>query len=82
MRAAALEAWEASSPGDPRLAERLRQFTSDRNRQIREDAIKKLATLHSESDLALLRKLSEDPDPSVAEFAKEGIEEIEAFVKR
>jgi aminopeptidase N len=79
VRAAALEAWEAAAPEDARLAERLRRFTSDRNRQIREDAIKKIAGFHSESDLALLRKLSEDPDPTVSEFAKEGIEEIEAF---
>ncbi len=80
VRAAALEAWEASSPGDPRLAERLRQFTSDRNRQIREDAIHRLAALHHESDLPLFRKLTEDPDPTVAQYGREALDDLDAFV--
>jgi aminopeptidase N len=82
VRAAALEGWVRGAPDDPKLAERLRQFTSDRNRQIREDAIHRLASLHHESDLPLFEKLFRDPDPSVAEFSHEAVEEIEAFVKR
>lgn len=79
VRMAALEGWSRAAPDDPRLAERLRQFTSDRNRQIREDAIRRLTDLHHKADLPLFQKLAGDPDPTVALFGREAIEEIEAF---
>ena len=82
VRAAAVAGWAAAAPDDPKLAERLRQFTSDRNRAIREDAVKRLGALHHESDLALLRELSTDPDPTVAEFARSAIEGIEGFTMK
>jgi aminopeptidase N len=82
LRSAAIAAWAAASPDDPKLAEALRTMTSDRNRSIRENAIKKLAALHHESDLALLRELEADPDPSIAYFAKSGVEETEGFLKK
>jgi aminopeptidase N len=82
VRAAALAAWAAAAPEDPRLSERLRRFTGDRNRQIREGAIQKLGAQHHEADLALFRELSGDPDPSVAEFAREAAEGTEAFLKK
>jgi HEAT repeat protein len=81
VRLAALDGWGKAAPGDPRLAERLRQFTSDRNRNVRQEAIHRLGELHHESDLPLFQKLALDPDPSIAEFARESIEEIEAFVR-
>ncbi len=82
VRAAAVAGWAAAAPDDPKLAERLRQFTSDRNRAIREDAVKRLGALHHEPDLALLRELSTDPDPTVAEFARSAIEDTEGFTKK
>jgi aminopeptidase N len=82
VRVAALDGWVKAAADDPRLAETLRQFTSDRNRQIREDSIHRLASLHHEADLPLFQKLASDPDPSIEEFAREAIEEIEAFTKR
>ena len=82
VRAAAIEGWAKSAPDDASLAGRLRQFTSDRNRQIREDAIQRLAGLHHESDLPLFRKLSMDPDPDIAQFGRDGVEEIEAFLAK
>ncbi len=81
VRLAALDGWRGAAPDDPRLAERLRQFTSDRNRQVREDAIHRLTALHHAADLPLFRKLVEDPDPTVALLGREAIEEIEAFAK-
>ena len=82
VRAAAVAAWASAAPDDPKLAERLRQLTSDRNRSIREDAVKRLGALHHESDLPLLRELEGDPDPTIAQFAREGVEGTEAFVKK
>ena len=82
VRMAALDGWRGASPDDPRLAERLRKFTSDRNRQIREDAIRRLSDLHHAEDLKLFRELSKDPDPTVAELGREAIEEIETFTGR
>ena len=79
VRAAALAGWEAAAPDDPKLAETFRRFTSDRNRQIREDAVRKVGERHGAQDLTLLRKLSEDPDPTVADYAREGIEETQHF---
>ena len=81
VRLAALDGWEKAAPGDPRLAERLRQFTSDRNRNVRQESIRRLGELHHESDLSLFQKLALDPDPTMAEVARESIEEIEAFVR-
>jgi HEAT repeat protein len=81
-RGAAVAGWASASPDDPKLAERLRQMTSDRNRSIREDAVKRLGALHHESDLALLRELESDPDPTIAQFAREGVEGTEAFLKK
>jgi len=82
LRAAAIAAWAAAAPDDPKLADSLRSMTSDRNRSIRQDAVKRLAALHHESDLAMLRELAADPDPSIAWFAKTGAEETEGFLKR
>ena len=80
VRLAALAGWEAAAPEDPRLADRLRKLTSDRNRSVRLAAIQKLGKLHHESDLPLLERLAGEPDSSVAQFAREGIEETRAFV--
>ena len=81
VRAAAITGWMKAAPEDSRLAERLRQFTGDRNRQIREDAIGRLADLHHEADLPLFRKLAADPDPDIAALGSDGVSEIEAFTK-
>jgi hypothetical protein len=56
-------------------------MTDDRNRTIREDAVKRLAALHHESDLVLLQALEGDPDPTIAYYAKSGVEETRQFVK-
>ena len=82
VRGAAVAGWTAAAPDDPKLAERLRALTNDRNRQIRENAVERLGALHRESDIALLRELSTDPDPTVAEFARAAIEETEGFTKK
>jgi len=82
VRAAAVAGWAAAAPDDPKLAEKLRQLAHDRNRTIRENAVQRLGALHHESDLALLRELSGDPDPTIAQFAREGVEGTEAFVKK
>ncbi|HEY1435574.1 MAG TPA: M1 family aminopeptidase [Thermoanaerobaculia bacterium] len=82
VRAAAVAGWAAAAPDDPKLAEKLRRLTSDRNRTIRENAVQRLGALHHESDLALLRQLSGDPDPTIAQYAKEGVEGTEAFTKK
>jgi HEAT repeat protein len=82
VRAAAIAGWAVATPEDPKLAERLRAFTNDRNRQIRENAVERLGALHHEADLALLRELSGDPDPTVAEFARAAVEETEGFLKK
>ncbi len=82
VRAAAVAGWAAAAPDDPKLAERLRRLTSDRNRSIREDAVKRLGALHHEADLALLRELEGDPDPTIAQFARDGVEGTEAFLKK
>ncbi len=82
VRAAAVAGWASAAPDDPKLADRLRQMTSDRNRSIREDGVKRLGALHHESDLALLRELEGDPDPTIAQFAREGVEGTEAFTKK
>ncbi len=82
VRAAAVASWADSAPDDPKLAEALRRLTADRNRTIREDAVKRLGALHHESDLPLLRELAGDPDPTIAFFAKEGVEDTEKFVKK
>lgn len=80
VRAAAVAGWAAAAPDDPKLAERLRKLTNDRNRQVRENAVQRVGALHHESDLPLLRELSGDPDPTIAHFAREGIEAISLFV--
>jgi HEAT repeat protein len=69
----------AASPNDPRLAEKLRALTADPNRTVREKAIPALGKLHHASDLPLFQRLSEDPDPTVASYGRDAIEEIEAF---
>ena len=61
VRAAAVAGWTAAAPDDPKLAERLRVLTNDRNRQIRENAVERLGALHRESDIALLRELCDRP---------------------
>ncbi|HYX19674.1 MAG TPA: hypothetical protein VFA98_02380, partial [Thermoanaerobaculia bacterium] len=82
LRSAALSGWTAAAPDDPKLAATLRTLTNDRNRGIREEAVKKLAALHHESDLALLEELEADPDPTIAYFAKSGAEETKGFLKK
>ena len=81
VREAALDGWGGAAADDPKLAERLRAFIADPNRQIREDAIHRLTDLHHEADLPLFQKLAADPDPSVAEFGREAIDEITTFLK-
>jgi len=81
VREAALDGWGGAAADDPKLSERLRAFIGDPNRQIREDAIHRLADLHHEADLPLFQKLAADPDPSVAEFGREAIDEITTFLK-
>jgi aminopeptidase N len=82
VRTAAVAGWAAAAPEDPKLADRLRELSSDRNRQVREDAVKRLAAFHRESDLALLKELEGDPDPTIAYLAKSGAEETEGFLKK
>jgi aminopeptidase N len=82
VRQAALDGWTRAAPEDSRLSDRLRELASDRNRQIREDAVRRLASLHHEADLPLFRTLSEDPDPTIAELGRAATEEIEAFTER
>ncbi len=79
VRLAALNGWEASAPGDPKLAATLRTLTSDRNRNVRLAAIQGLGKLHRAEDLAILEALTKDPDPNVSQFAKDGIEETKSF---
>jgi aminopeptidase N len=79
VRLAALDGWIAAAPDDPRLAERLRALTADRNRQIREAAIERLAALHHADDRPLFEKLAADPDETVAEYGRAALEELDAF---
>jgi HEAT repeat protein len=82
VRAAAVAAWADAAADDPRLAEALRRLSSDRNRTIRVDAVKRLGALHHEADLPLLRELAGDPDPTIAFFANEGVEGTEKFLRK
>ena len=79
VRLASLKGWEASAPGDPKLAATLRTLTTDLNRSVRLDAIQRLGKLHRAEDLDLLEALTKDPDPNVVVFAKDGIDETKAF---
>ncbi len=79
VRLEALNGWEASAPGDPKLAASLRTLTSDLNRSVRIAAIQKLGKLHRAEDLVLLEALTKDPDPNVVVFAQDGIDETKAF---
>ena len=81
VRLAALDGWRGAAPDDPKLAARLREFSADRNRQVREEAIRRLTALHHAEDLTLFRKLSEDSDPTVAELGRSAIDEIDGFTK-
>jgi len=81
VRLAALAAWQAASPEDPRLAAALRTLTSDRNRSVRLAAIQGLGKLHDASDTGLLESISKDPDPNAAQFAKDGLEEAKDFLE-
>jgi len=80
VRLAALAGWESAAPEDPKLAAKLRSLTSDRNRSVRLAAIQKLGKLHRQEDVAMLETLAKEPDPTVAQYAREGIEETESFV--
>jgi len=80
VRLAALAGWESAAPEDPKLAAKLRALTSDRNRSVRLAAIQQLGKLHRQEDVALLQSLTKEPDPTVAQFAREGIEETQSFV--
>ncbi len=79
LRLAALKGWEASAPGDPKLAASLRTLTADLNRSVRLEAIQMLGRLHRTEDLDLLESLTKDPDPNVVVFAQDGIDETKAF---
>jgi len=79
VRLVALKGWEASAPGDPKLAASLRTLTSDLNRNVRLDAIQRLGKLHRTGDLDLLEALTKDPDPNVVVFAQDGIDETKSF---
>ncbi len=81
LRLAALAGWLGAAPEDPKLAETLRKLTSDRNRAVRQEAVKTLASLHRAADVPLLRELSRHPDPNLAQAAREGAEEIGKFAK-
>jgi len=80
VRLAAVDGWSrAGSPGAA-LAERLRELAYDRTLYVRLGAIERLGTLHRAEDLPFLQKLAaEDPDPSLAQLAREAAEEIQAF---
>ncbi len=79
VRLAALSGWESAAPDDPKFASSLRTLTADLNRNVRLAAIQKLGKLHRTEDVALLEKLTKDPDPNVVVFAKDGIDETKAF---
>jgi aminopeptidase N len=80
VRLAALAGWESAAPEDPKLSAKLRALTSDRNRTVRLAAIQQLGKLHRQEDVALLQSLTKEPDPTVAQYAREGIEETQSFV--
>ena len=83
LRAAAVAGWAAAAPDDPKLAERLRALTSDRNRSIREDAVE--ASRRAAPRVRSARFCGRSRAtriPTIARFATEGVEETEKFVKR
>ena len=80
VRMAALDGWFRAAPNDPRLASLLRKMTGDRNRSVRFAALKKLGKLHRRKDLGFLRQYAvEEPDPNLAQEARNAIEMIAAF---
>jgi HEAT repeat protein len=83
LRLAALDGWFRAAPEDPALAAELRRMTRDRNGNVRSDAIARLGRLHRGEDLDFLRKYAEEePDPNLAQAARDAIEEIEAFATK
>jgi aminopeptidase N len=81
LRIAAMTGWLAAAPEDPKLAAALRSLAGDRNRGVRLAAIQNLGKLHRAEDRAFLEGLTQDPDLSVAQFARDGIGELDGFVK-
>jgi len=79
VRLAALSGWLAAAPNDPNLAANLRTLASDRNRSVRLAAIQGIGKLHRAEDRALLEALQKDPDPTVAVFATDGVDELRSF---
>ena len=79
VRLAALDGWRDAAPDDPKLAARLRELASDRNRQVRESAIQRLAERHHGEDRVLFGGLASDPDPTIAEYGREAIDDLDAF---
>jgi HEAT repeat protein len=83
VRLAALQGWLDAAPEDARLSESLRLLTRDRNRGVRATAIETLGKLHHAEDVKPLREIAEsDPDPSIAQEARDALEEIEAFTEK
>jgi aminopeptidase N len=83
VRLAALQGWLDAAPEDARLGESLRLLTRDRNRGVRATAIETLGKLHHAEDVKPLREIAEsDPDPSIAQEARDALEEIEAFTEK
>ena len=81
LRAAALGAWARATPGDPRLAARLRELTTDRVQSVQATAVALLGSLHRREDVALLKELTGHPNPNLAVAARDAVLEIEAFAK-
>ncbi|HET6277409.1 MAG TPA: hypothetical protein VFG08_01350, partial [Candidatus Polarisedimenticolia bacterium] len=81
VRLAALDGWFRATPGDAALAAQLRTLTRDRNGNVRSDALEKLGRLHLRQDVEFLQAFArEEPDPNLAQAARDAIDEIEAFV--
>jgi aminopeptidase N len=82
LRLAALDGWFAAAPDDPKLAIELRRLASDRNGGVRSAALEKLGRLHRREDLAFLKEyVAAQANPSLANTARNAIDEIEAFLR-
>ncbi|HEX9637287.1 MAG TPA: M1 family aminopeptidase [Acidobacteriota bacterium] len=80
-RSAALKGWLGAAPDDPALAQRLRELVHDRNFHLRELALELIEQLHRQEDLEFLREFAAaEPDPDLAQAAREAAQTIESFV--
>lgn len=80
VRLAAVDGWFRAVPEDPALAGLLRDMTRDRNGNVRADALDRLGRLHRRQDLDFLREYAlEEPNPNLAQAARDAMAEIEAF---